>query len=309
VVALSLAVRDQLQPRQRQVASLARRQYGVVAHRQLVRMGFRPAAIGRWVAGGWLHPLHRGVYAVGHPVIARSGRWMAAVLACGPTAVLSHRDAAALWGIRRSSRRDIDVTVARRGRRALDGITLHSVRELWEDDRGVMEGIPVTSLARALLDLAEVVRPRELERAFEEAERLRILDVAAIESLLARSRGRRGEKPLGRLVRDYAGEPPPTRSEFERIFVDLCDAEGIRRPRVNSIVEGYEVDAAWVEQKLLVELDSREFHDNDKAFETDRVRDAVLQLAEYRVLRVTWRRLRREPHIVAGLLRRGLATR
>jgi hypothetical protein len=182
------------------------------------------------------------------------------------------------------------------------------VREIGKEDVGVMEGIPVTSFARTLLDLAEVVRPSELERAFEEAERLRILDVVAIERLLARSRGRRGAKPLGRLVREYAGEPPPTRSEFERLFVDFCDDHGIPRPCVNSVVEGYEVDAAWVEQQLLVELDSRGFHDNATAFETDRVRDAVLQLAGYRVIRVTWRRLRCEPEAVAGLLRTALAT-
>lgn len=230
------------------------------------------------------------------------------MLACGPTAVLSHRDAAAHWGIRKSSRREIDVTVARRGRRAQDGITLHSVRRLPDEDHGVMEGIAVTSLARTLLDLAEVVRPRELERAFEEAERLRILDVIAVECLLARSRGRHGTQPLGRLVREYAGEPPPTRSEFERIFLDFCDDVGIPRPLTNAIVEGYEVDALWPERKLIVELDSREFHDHARAFETDRVRDAVLQLADYRVLRVTWRRLRREPQIVAAQLRKGLAT-
>ena len=233
---------------------------------------------------------------------------MAAALACGPTAALSHRDAGAHWGIRRDSRRAIDVTVVARGRKGHDSITLHQVRALHPEDHGVMEDIPVTSLARTLLDLAEVVRPRELERAFEEAERLRILDVVAIEDLLARSRGRRGAKPLGRLVRECVGEPPPTRSEFERLFLDFCDEAGIRRPQVNIVVEGYEVDAAWVEQKLVVELDSREFHDNATAYETDRVRDAVLQLADYRVLRVTWRRLRREPEAVAQMLRQALAT-
>jgi hypothetical protein len=234
---------------------------------------------------------------------------MAAVLAGGPTAALSHRDAAALWGIRRDSRPQIDVTVARRGRRPLEGITLHSVRELGKQDVGVIEHIPVTSLARTLLDLAEAVRPRELERAFEEAEQLRILDLSAIEGLLARSLGRRGAKPLGRLVREYAGEPPPTRSEFERLFLDFCHAAGIPAPLVNTLVKGYEVDALWPEQKVVVELDSREWHDNATAFETDRVRDAVLQLADYRVLRVTWRRLRREPQAVVRMLRKALATR
>lgn len=265
-------------------------------------------AINHWLLVGLLHPLHRGVYAWGHPLIARRGRWMAAVLACGPTAVLSHRDAAAHWGIRKSARREIDVTVVARGRKGHDGITLHQVRSMDRGDHGLMERIPVTSLPRTFLDLAEVVKARELQRALEEAERLRLLDVIAIEQLLARSPGRRGTKPLARALTDWT-DPPPTRSEFERIFLDFCDHAGLPAPVVNSVIAGFEVDLAWPEQKLVVELDSREWHDNATAFETDRVRDAVLQLDEdYRVVRVTWRRLRRESEAVARSLKRALAT-
>jgi hypothetical protein len=149
-------------------------------------------------------------------------------------------------------------------------------------------------------------QPSGRRAAFEEAERLRILDVSAIERLIERSHGRRGLKPLATLLRDHRHEAPPTRNDFERDFLDLCKDAGLPLPVMNSIVEGYEVDALWPERKIIVELDSRAFHDNDPAFETDRVRDAVLQLAGYKVLRVTWKRLQREPAVVAGQLRQAL---
>jgi hypothetical protein len=231
---------------------------------------------------------------------------MAAVLACGPTALLSHRDAAMLWNIRRESRRQIDITVPGRGGRRRDGITIHCGRPLCEEDVGVIDRIRVTSLARTLLDLAEVVSFRQLERAWEEADRLRLLDMSAVEATLERNAGRRGAKPLGALVRDWR-EAPPVRSELERDFLDLCREEGLPPPVVNSVIAGFEVDIAWPEQKLIVELDGRGYHEHAKAFETDRVRDGVLQLDEdFKVLRVTPRRLRLERAAVGASVRRGL---
>ena len=159
------------------------------------------------------------------------------------------------------------------------------------------DGIPVTSLPRTLLDLAELLPRTGLERAWEQAERLRLLDVRAVERLLARSNGR-ARRALRELVEE-ALEPPPTRSDFERDYLDLCKRTGIPRPAVNAIVEGYEVDMAWMRQKLIVELDSYTHHHTRGAFERDRERDAVLQLAGYRIVRITHRRLKREPNAVA----------
>ena len=291
-------------PGAHELAALATRQHGVAAHWQLVELGLGRKAIEYRLAAGSLERVHVGVYAIGHEALSGRGRRMGAVLTGGPDAVLSHQSAAALWDLRPSSRAAIDVTVPARGRRRRPGITFHRVRHLDEDDRTVVDGIPVTSVPRTLLDLAEVVRPRALERAFEEAERLRLLDVRAVERLLDKSTGRRGQRPLRALLREYR-EPPPTRSELERAFLDLCRAHGLPLPEVNVRIGKYEVDMLWREQKLIVELDGRAFHDTGRTFERDRVRDAELQL-EYRVVRITYRRLNREPAVVAETIRRHL---
>ena len=223
---------------------------------------------------------------------------MAAVLACGPDAVLSHRDAAALWGLRPSARAAIDVTVHGKRRDGQHGITIHRTRSLPEDERTVREGIPVTTVGRTLLDLAEVVDSRQLERACEAAERLRLFDLQEIEKLVRRHHGRRGLAAVRKVLGDI-DEPPATRSELERRFLDLCGEAGLPPPRVNTQVAGFEVDVAWPEARLVVELDGHEFHRTRAAFERDRARDAAaLQVAGHHVLRVTDRRLRREPAAV-----------
>jgi REase_MTES_1575 len=234
---------------------------------------------------------------------------MAAVLACGPDALLSHRNAAALWLLRPSARAEVDVTVPQRTRRGRRGIKLHQVRRFHPDDRSLHEGIPVTTVARTLLDLAEVVPRRDLERAFEEAERLRLLDMRAIESLWQRSRGRRGLRPLGALLAVQHEPEQTTRSELERRFLRLCHDAGLPRPAVNLFVAGFEVDAVWQDKQLVVELDGHAYHRTRAAFERDRIRDAALQLAGYRVVRVTQRRLVSQPFAVAETVRALLASK
>jgi very-short-patch-repair endonuclease len=288
------------------VANLAARQHGVVAHRQLIELGLRPKAIQYRLATGRLHRVYPGVYAVGHRALSRHGRWLAAVLACGEQALLSHRSAAALWGLRRGAPGRIDVTAPGRSRHGLPGIAVHRVRRLHPDDRARRESIPVASVARTLLDLAEVLGSQELERAFEDAERLRLLDLRAIDGVMRRSRGRRGLRPLRKLLADLA-PAPHTRSELERSFVELCRDHELRAPGINALVNGYEVDMLWPEQRVIVELDGHAFHHTRAAFERDRLRDAALQLAGYRVVRLTWLRLAREPAAVADLVRRLLS--
>jgi hypothetical protein len=153
-----------------------------------------------------------------------------------------------------------------------------------------------------MLDYAEVAPVWQLGRLFEAAEKRRVLDLRAIERLLARSRGRRGLKPLAAVIEAYA-EPPITVNDFERYFLDLCDGAGLPRPEMNVLVEGFNIDAVWREQRVVVELDSRTHHMTTRAFEEDRVRDATLQLAGYRVIRITWRRLYDEPASVVATLR------
>jgi hypothetical protein len=290
------------------VAELAERQHGVVAHRQLVALGVAPGAIKHRAGTGRWHCIHRGVFAVGHRRLTADGHRMAAVLACGPGAVLGYRDAAALWGLRRNSRTKVDV-IAPRSVGSRRGIQVHRVRHLHPDDWTVHDGTPVTTVARTLLDLAEVVRPREVERAFDEAERLRLLDLVALEASCARGHGRHGLKVLRHLIEYRRPSLVDTRSALERLFIPFCRDHGVPMPSVNVAVAGFVVDALWPQESLVAELDGYEFHGKTRAaFENDRRRDATLLVAGYRVIRLTWRRLHHEPERVATDLRALLAT-
>jgi hypothetical protein len=282
---------------------LAAQQEGVVAHRQLIALGLTAAAIQHWRQRGRLRQIHVGVYAVGHTAISVAGRRMAAVLACGPHGVLSHQPAAAHRDLRRSSSPIIHVT-APRGVCGPRGVKVHRVRRLHPDDWGVVGGIPVTSVPRTSLDLAEVLPVRQVIRVLEQAERLRVFDLGAFERLLARSHGRHGIKPLRAALAELTGEPPHVNSDWERDLLDFCDDFDIPRPELNVIVEGYIVDALWRAAKVIVELDSWAHHRSRTAFEDDRLRLAALQLAGHVVLPVTWRRFHTEPEDIAGQLRR-----
>jgi very-short-patch-repair endonuclease len=224
---------------------------------------------------------------------------LAAVLACGDDALLSHRSAAELWGLSQTKHETVEVT-ALRGRRRT-GIGFHEAG-VHADERTMVDAIPITTVERTLLDLAEVADERTLRIAFEEAERLRRLDMGALEAVLARGYGRRGLKPLKPLVEDARG--PVTRSPLEDRVVELCRQHGLPLPRTNAIVLGREVDAFWPDQRLMVEADGFEFHGHRAAFERDRARDAAMQAAGYRVVRLTHRRLEREPAKVAAELNR-----
>jgi predicted transcriptional regulator of viral defense system len=286
-----------------QIAALAARQHGVVARFQLTALGLDVGAIKYRLAHGRLHRLHAGVYAVGHARVTAHGRWMAAMLACGPGAVLSHHSAAALWELLPRSdtgpRAEATAPTHRRGRR---GLVIHFARRLDRRDRTTRHGIPVTTVPRTLLDLAEVLPPRELERAFEEAQRLRLLDAREIARLRRRSHGRHGLRPLARLLAEQRPGVAATRSELERRFLALCQEAGLPPPAVNVRLAGFEVDMLWQRQRLVVELDGHAFHHSRSAFERDRIRDAALQLAGYRVVRITHRRLEGAPRATAATI-------
>jgi hypothetical protein len=299
VTALQPAMRVTVQSRQRALAELAQRQHGRVAHRQLMALGFSRSAIGRRIDSGELVPVHPRVYAVGHATRTAEANWVGAVLAAGPGARLSHRAAAAAWEVRRTSSGLVEVSICSRSRRRLRGVRVHQTRPFHPDDVAELDAIPVTSLARTLLDNAEVLPLRQVVRMIEEAERQQIFDLDAVERLLARSHGRHGLKPLTAALAEVNGEPPRVNSDWERDFVDFCDDHAIPRPELNVIVEGYEVDALWRDRKLIVELDSWTHHRHRRAFEDDREKYGVLQLADYVVLPLTWRRLERVPEEVA----------
>jgi predicted transcriptional regulator of viral defense system len=294
---------DRPRDRYARLADLAERQHGVVARWQLVAIGWGRGAIGHALEVGRLHRIHVGVYAVGHRRLSLRGQWMAAVLACGPEAVLSHRSAAWLWGLAASGRKRIDVTVPGRSRSGQAGIELHLVRALDSRDRMRRDGIPVTTVSRTLLDLAEVLPLTRLERAVEEADRLQLLRIRDVERLLERSHGRHALKPMRAVLEAYR-LPDHTRSELERAFLELVGDAGLPAPATNVLVAGVEVDAAWIDRKVVVELDGFAYHRTRRAFERDRERDSALQIAGFRVVRITWRRLTGDPAGVVRDLRR-----
>jgi very-short-patch-repair endonuclease len=279
---------------------LAERQYGVVARAQLRALGLSNSAIRERVRQGRLQRLHRGVYAVGHRALRPEGRMLAAVLACGPGAVLSHRSAAALWGLRPSDRVRVDVTTAAHGGTGQSGIDLHRVRSLDPADVTEHRGIPVTTVARTFVDLAGVVEKPALQRALNQAEILHLYDHAAFIETLDRSNGRRGAQALRA---GLASPPAFTRSELEAQFLTLCRQHSLPQPLLNAAVCGYEVDFLWRQARLIVETDGYAYHRTRQAFEGDRRRDAELKRAGYEVLRVTYWQVRREPEWVASTVR------
>ena len=281
------------------LADLAARQHGRVALWQLEELGLKRSAVTRRAARGRLHRVHRGVYAVGHPVETPESGYMSAVLACGDDAVLSHRSAAAVWGFRPNSRTRVDVTVSNGRGRHLAGIDAHCSRTLSPADTTAVRNIPCTCVARTLLDLAEIVGRRSLERAVEAAERLRIFDGRQLRDVLERANGRRGSPVLEAILTAYE-EPPLTQRELERRFFDLCERAGIERPKAQVRIElpGGDtvfVDFLWPDSRLIVETDGRETHGTAQAFERDRRRDRRLMLLGYRVARFTWRDIERRP--------------
>jgi hypothetical protein len=291
-----------------EIAALADAQHGVVARWQLTERGFSNGAIDRRLERRQLRVVHRGVFAVGHRVLVLEGRWMAAVLAGGAGAVLSHRAAGAHHELIRASSGAIDV-MAQTRRTSRPGIRLHQ-RALPDDEWAIHEGIPATTVARTLLDLAEVLSPPRLRQALNVAEQRRLADSPSLPALIERYPRRRGVAKLkailaaGRIGADIA------RSELELEFQDFLHMRGLPLPEMNAIVEvggrRLEVDCLWRDARFVVELDSRAHHAGWEAAEADRARDLALLSAGLRCARVTARKLRRDADRLEAQLRRAL---
>jgi very-short-patch-repair endonuclease len=271
-----------------EVARIAARQHGVVSARQLLAVGLGRSTISKWAAKGRLHRIHRGVYAVGHAGLSIEGRWMGAVLACGDGAVLSHRSAAALWGLLRPFDGPVEVSVASYGgRRRREGIRLHRCASLARrgDDGGPLvtrrRGIPATTPARTIADLRGVVSPRLHRRAIRQAE-------------------------LAGFALDPNIRTDGTRSDLETDFLALCRRAGLPKPEVNVRIGRWTVDFLWPVQRLAVETDSYRFHRGAVAFEDDRARDLGLRARGLRVRRFSERQVRGEAAQVAADLRDAL---
>ena len=293
---------DNPRPRDVAMARLAAVQFGVVTSAQLADLGFSSSAISRMVASGRLIRLYRGVYAVGHSRLIARGRWLAAVLACGDEAVLSHRDAAALSDLRRSERSRIDVTVPGRRGSGQQGIQIHRVRRLSPDEITEIDGIRVTTIARTLFDLCDVIPATQVRRAFEQAERMGELDSRALHLVAERAHGRHALKVFLPLLAEDHADSARAKSDLEARFLDFVRERGLPVPAVNAMVGGYEVDAYWRGTKLIVELDSWAFHRSKRSFHADRAKWLDLRSQGFDVLAVTDSMLRHQPCRIADTI-------
>jgi very-short-patch-repair endonuclease len=285
------------------LAGLARRQWGVITRDQLVELGFGTRGISDWVRAGRLIRLHRGIYAVGHDRLRLEGRWLAAVLACGEGAVLSHSDAARLWELRHSNSALIDVTVpSRNGRVQRKGIRVHRSGRLGPEEATTRSGIPVTTVERTLLDLADILPAETLRRAVTEAEYRHRLDTTSLIAVVENNPGRRGV----RLLEAIEGRRHRTRSPLEDRFLELLVRYGVEEPESGVWLEGYEVDFLWRRVKLVVELDGLSAHATRAAVRRDRVRDRALWRAGWRTMRLTAADLDEEAAVVADLAQAGV---
>jgi len=287
--------------------ALAEKQQGLVTRAQLLEAGMTPDTVRARTKARRLRPIQRGVYLVGPPV-APYLKEMAAVLACGEGAVVSHRSAAALWELLPhpgpSAPVDILVPMPERGRRP--GIRARHTSRLQESETTTWNRIPVTTPARTVLDLAGELRMQELERVVAKTERESLAAPGELSSLVARHPRRPGVGILRALLSGDAS-PTLTRSHAEERFLALVRKAQLALPETNVGVGGYEVDFLWRSQRLAVEVDGFAFHSSRRAFKRDRRRDSILSLKGLRVLRITWSQIVEEPEAVAALLAHNLA--
>jgi hypothetical protein len=284
----------------------------VVSRRQLRTLGLGDGAITARASCGNLQPLFHGTFAVGHRAITRQGRMLAAVLACGNGTILSHGSAAELIGLWDKQPVLVDVIPPNWSGRKIQGIRWHRVLLPTPEEIEVREGIPCTTPARTLVDMAGRLGWVSLRRLVEQAAVLRLLEVEAVDRAMARGR-RRGAPTLRAILapwRSTSAKQPRLRSLLEaRILPRLVEA-GLPRPRCNAPLRiddhRFEVDLLWDERRLIIEMDGEQTHGTRAAFQEDRWRDQVLTSAGYRVARITWRQLEGEPGAVLTRIRRML---
>jgi very-short-patch-repair endonuclease len=278
---------------------LARNQHGVIARRQLVALGFTDDAIRHRISRGRLRSIWRGVYAVSGPEITGLGSWMAAVLACGANAVISHESAAVLWGIRRSGPAFIAVSVPPQTYRRYRGIRIHR-RPLPREDVARHERIPVATPTRTLIDLGVILQPDALEGAINEADKLGLTDPESLRADVERRRGCAGTRRIKAVLdrRTFS----LTDSELERRFLRLVRRARLPQPLTRQQVNGFRVDFVWPELRLVVETDGLRYHRTPTQQSRDRVRDQAHAAAGFTALRFTHAQVSFEPsHVIATL--------
>jgi hypothetical protein len=283
------------------VWALARRQHGVVARWQLLDLGMTPAAIDHRVAIGRLHRLHHGVYAVGRPSLSREGRWLAAALACGESAVLSDESGGCIWGFRDSETRGIEVTVPAEVYRRRPGIVVHR-RTLAPDDVTEHRGLPVTTPQRTIADLASRLPRYELEDAINALDRRDLVDPESLRCWAGERRGRLGVRQLLEVL--DRSTFTLTDSELERRFRPIVKAAGLPPPLTQVHVNGFRVDFYWPDLGSVVETDGLRYHRTPAQQARDRVRDQAHVAGGLTPLRFTRAQVHYEESYVAAVLAR-----
>jgi very-short-patch-repair endonuclease len=300
------------------MAGLVGRQHGVVSRRQMLGLGLSDDVIDAWVRDGRIFRVQRSVYSLGHAYLDAQGRIHAAVLACGPGAVASHRSAAYLLRIGERAPLVVDVIAPGQRGRGIDGIRFHAAPYPARHELVLVDGIPCTTVARTIVDLAGTYGETELADTVERAAAARLLDVAAIDAVLASGPKRRGAPCLRRVLDDWRPVAETARfatfrSLFEAKLLPLVAAAGLPLPRFNAPVRTaervLEVDLLWEPERLVLEADSRKHHGIEVAFERDHRRTRELIAADYRVLPVTWREVERDAPAVLAVVRQELARR
>jgi very-short-patch-repair endonuclease len=284
---------------------VARRQHGVITRIRLLQLGFTPSAIEHRLACGRLRRLHRGIFAVGYSEISRYGRWMAAVLACGRDALLSHQSAAELWGIRSPQSGPIEVMLPGPRKRRASGLIIHRRTVLSPRDRRARHGIPVTFPARTLVDLALRLSAPELESAVNEADRLDLIDPERLRQMLDEMGGQPGASTLSRLLDRRMFRL--TDSELERRFLRLLRSAGLPMPETGREICGFRVDFFWPDLDLIVETDGLRYHRTPAQQARDRRRDQAHIAAGLTTLRFTHAQVRFEPEEAREVLARVIA--
>lgn len=287
------------------IAAIARTQHGYITRWQLLEIGLGPGEIKYRIKTGSLIPAYRGVYAVGHVPLGPEARAHAAVLACRDGAILSHGSAASLWKYVRDWSMPLEV-IAKCDRRR-PGIRVHRATTLTRRDVTRQLGVPVTSPARTVFDMTPRLADKPLRRMMRDARLTHTLNLSDLAELLDRHPHHPATGRLKPFLDPRAGGP--TRSEFEDAFVEFARRYGLPAPITNTRVHGYEADALFPEERLIVELDGAEFHLDRYAFESDRDRDADLLAAGYVTVRITWERLKKQPAREAARLHKILDAR
>jgi very-short-patch-repair endonuclease len=291
-----------MQEVERAVARIAARQDNVIAREQLIAAGLGRGAIDHRVRVHWMQRIHQGVYLIGAAPPTAVARARAARMACGVSAVVSHRSAACLYRLLPELGEEVEVTVVGRNAHRQEGIRIHRAADMAAEDVVTVRGMPVTSIARTICDLAATESRDDVMHAFQEGLYRRAVTPRSLAAVLAREPKRKGAPVIQALIRD----PRLTRSERERLLVKLIDQAQLPRPLTNVRTQGIPVDVLWPAEKLIVEFDGWGAHGHRLAFEKDRKRDQILVAAGYRVIRVTDRQLLDEPLAVIARIAQAL---